>query len=251
LGFANSCGVRCCAILEQTSIPSLHPTFMRFRLLLLIAGVFACCRAGVAADNMRCPQPVTSVEMDRGEYSAMPGTAFGLQHFAARMVSRGKSQPLCSARTTEIQHGQIFISSESITKIFSQKIKESGSKISELQVEVKEDELHLKGKVHKGIDIPFEVTGPVSTDGSNLKLEAKKIKAEHLPVKGLMGMLGMHLSSLLQSEQAQGVEAQGNTLVFEPAKIAHIQGKISAVHLTAKGIEISFVDSTPRQRAAR
>jgi hypothetical protein len=224
---------------------------MGLRFGLLIAGLFACCGAGVAAENVHCPQPVTFLEMDRGEYSSMPGAVFGLQHFAARMVARGKSQPLCSARTTEIEHGQVFISAESITKIFGQKIEQSGSKISDLQVEVKEDELHLKGKVRKGIDIPFEVSGPVSTDGSNLKLEAKKIKAEHLPVKGLMGMLGMHLSSLLQSEQAQGVIAQGNTLVFEPAKIAHVQGRISAVHLTAKGIEISFANNAPRQRAAR
>jgi hypothetical protein len=223
---------------------------MCLRLALLIAGVFACCGAAVA-ENVHCPQPVTFLAMDRGEYSSMPGAVFDLQHFAARMVARGKTQPLCSARTTEIQHGEVFISSESITKIFGQKIKQSGSKISDLQVEVKENELHLKGKVHKGIDIPFEVAGPVSTDGSNLKLEARKIKAEHLPVKGLMGMLGMHLSSLLQSEQAQGVMAQGNTLVFEPAKIAHVQGRISAVHLTAKGVEISFAESPHRQRAAR
>ena len=222
------------------------------RLLLLgLTIIVLACQIAEAADNVRCPQPVTFLAMDRGEYSSMPGAVFGLQHFAARMVARGKTQPLCSARMTEIQHGNIFISSESITKIFGQKIKESGSKISDLQVEIKDDELHLKGKVHKGIDIPFEVAGPVSTDGSNLKLDAKKVKAEHLPVKGLMGMLGMHLSSLLQSEQAQGVTAQGNTLIFEPAKIAHVKGRISAVKLTDKGIDISFADGAAKQRAAR
>jgi hypothetical protein len=212
--------------------------------------LLACCGAAGAADKANCPQPVTFLSMDRGEYSSMPGAVFGLQHFAARMVSRGKTQPLCSARTTEIEHGEIFIGTQTITKIFGQKIKESGSKISDLQVEVKDDQLHLKGKVHKGIDIPFEVAGPVSTDGTNLKLEAKKVKAEHLPVKGLMGMLGMHLSSLLQSD-AQGVTTQGNTLIFEPNKIAHIQGRISGIHLTDKGIGISFVDGRRRQRAAR
>src|SRR5947209_7698905 len=163
---------------------------MRLRLVLLIAIVLACWKVGVA-ENLRCPQPVTFLAMDKGEYSSTPGAVFGLQHFAARMVARGKTQPLCSARITEIQHGEIFISTESISKIFTQKIKQSGSKISDLQVEVKDDELHLKGKVHKGIDVPFEVAGPVSTDGSNLKLEAKKVKTEHLPVKGVMGMLGM------------------------------------------------------------
>src|SRR5579859_1629412 len=200
-----------------------------------------------AADNTQCPQPITYLSMDRGEYSSMPGAAIGLQHFAARMVSRGKTQPLCSARTTEIQHGEIFIGTQTIAKVFGQKIKESGSKISDLQVEVKDDELHLKGKVHKGVDISFEVAGPVSTDGTNLKLEAKKVKAEHLPVKALMGMVGVHLSSLLQSEQ-QGVVTQGNTLIFEPDKIAHIQGRIAAVRLTSRGINISFAESRPRQR---
>lgn len=212
--------------------------------------LFGCCPVG-AADKDPCPQPVTYLSMDRGEYSSMPGAVFGLQHFAARMVSRGKTQPLCSARTTQIQHGEIFISTQTIARIFGQKIKQSGSKISDLEIEVKNDELHMKGKVHKGIDIPFEVAGPVSTDGTNLKLEARKVKAEHLPVKALMGMVGMHLASLLQAEQEQGVTAQKNTLIFEPDKIAHIQGRIAAVRLTPKGVDISFSESRPRQRAAR
>ena len=223
---------------------------MRLRFLLATVTLLASCGLG-AADKVQCPQPVTYLSMDRGEYSSIPGAVIGLQHFAARMVARGKTQPLCSARTTEIQRGEIFIGTQSLTRIFGQKIEQSGSKISDLKVEVKDDQIHLKGKVHKGIDIPFEVAGPVSTDGTNLKVEAKKVKAEHLPVKALMGMVGMHLSSLLQSEQAQGVTAQGNTLIFEPDKIAHVQGRISAVHLTPNGIDISFVNTRPRQRAAR
>lgn len=223
---------------------------LRLRFLLATVTLFASCGLG-AADKVQCPQPVTYLSMDRGEYTSMPGAVLGLQHFAARMVSRGKTQPLCSARTTEVQHGEVFIDTQSLTRIFGQKIEQSGSKISDLQIEVKDDEIHLKGKVHKGIDIPFEVAGPVSTDGTNLKLEAKKVKAEHLPVKALMGMVGMHLSSLLQSEQAQGVTAQGNTLIFEPDKIAHIKGRISAVRLTPKGIDVSFADSRGKQRAAR
>ncbi|HZS26911.1 MAG TPA: hypothetical protein VFB76_06750 [Candidatus Angelobacter sp.] len=226
---------------------------MRLRLLLVTATLLASYGAGAAdkSDKSNCPQPVSTLSMDRGEYSSIPGAVLGLQHFAARMVARGKTQPLCSARTTEIEHGEVFISAESLTKIFGQKIEHSNSKISDLQVEVKDNEVHLKGKVHKGIDIPFEVDGPVSTDGTNLKLEGKKVKAEHLPVKALMGMVGMHLSSLLQSEQQQGVTAQGNTLIFEPAKISHVQGRISAVRVTPKGIDISFVNSHPKQRAAR
>lgn len=227
--------------------------YMRARFLLVIVALLASYGAGAAdkSDKSNCPQPVTTLSMDRGEYSSIPGAAIGLQHFAARMVARGKTQPLCSARTTEIEHGEVFISTESLTKIFGQKIEHSNSKISDLLVEVKDDEVHLKGKVHKGIDIPFEVDGPVSTDGTNLKLEGKKVKAEHLPVKALMGMVGMHLSSLLQSEQQQGVTAQGNTLIFEPAKISHVEGRISAVRVTSKGIDISFANSHPKQRAGQ
>ena len=214
---------------------------------LFIALMWALCASASEAEQLRCPSPVTKMTMERGQYSPLEGATFNLQDFAANMVARGKTSPLCFARTTDVLHGQAFISSESLTKLFAQKVQQANTSVSDLKVEIKDDAAHLSGKVHKGIDIPFEIEGTVSTDGTVLILHTKKIKAEGIPVKGLLGMVGMHLGSLLGSESVDGVAAKGDTLVFEPAKIAHVRGRITNARISTDGLTITFGQAGKQQ----
>jgi hypothetical protein len=173
----------------------------------------------------------------------MPGAVFNLSDFAATLEARGTSMPLCFARITDIHRGEVLVSSESLTGLFEQKIQQSKSSVEDVQVSVKDGLIHLKGKVHKGIGIPFEIEGPVTTNGTDLILNAKKIKAVGLPVKGLLGMLGTHLSSIINSESVNGVAVKDDALIFQQLKIAHVRGKIERVSLTPEGsLEILFGD---------
>lgn len=207
---------------------------------LFIALTWVLCVSAAEAEQLKCPAPVTKMTMERGQYSPLEGATFNLQDFAANMVSRGKASPLCFTRNTDVLHGQAFISSESLTKLFAQKVQQANTSVSDLKVEIKDDSAHLSGKVHKGIDIPFEIEGPISTDGTVLILHAKKIKAEGIPVKGLLGMVGVHLGSLLGSDSVDGVAVKGDTLVFEPAKIAHVRGRITSARISTDGLTIVF-----------
>ena len=214
---------------------------------LFIALIWALCTSAAGAEQLRCPSPVTKMTMQRGQYSPLEGATFDLQDFAANMVARGKTSPLCFARTADVLRGQAFISSESLTKLFAQKVQQANTSVSDVKVEIKGDEAHLSGRVHKKIDIPFEIEGTVSTDGTVLILHAKKIKAEGIPVKGLLGMLGVHLGSLLGSESVNGVAAKGDTLVFDPAKIAHVRGRITNASISTDGLTITFGQAAKQQ----
>lgn len=189
--------------------------------------------------------------IDKGQYSPQPGAVFELSDFAATLVARGKTQPLCSMRTTEVEHGDVFITPESLSRIFNRKATQAKSNISDIKIEIDKGTLHLKGKMHKKIDIPFDIEGSVSTDGANLILHANKIHAEGLPVKGLLHMVGMHLSSLMQGDKMNGVTATEDTLIFEPEKISHIRGKIASATVANNGLAISFVRDTPKQQAQK
>jgi hypothetical protein len=230
-------------------VPGVHLTFMRPTLLVSMLLVLSCWAA--AADQSPCPEPVTHLVIEKGNYSPAPGAVFFLQGFSANMVSHSKKQPECSKRSTEIQRGDVYISADSLTKFFNRRMEKTSSKINEIQVEIKDGKLHLKGKVHKGIDIPFDVEGQISTDGRNLIVQAKKIKAEGLPMKGLLGMVGVHLASLVNSGQVNGVVAKDDTLTFEPDKIANVQGKITKAYVTGDGVEIAFGAASNRQQARK
>jgi hypothetical protein len=212
-------------------------------ILLLLSGL-------LHADTLKCPAKVTRMKVEDGLYSPLAGAEFRLHHFSASMVARGEHSPLCFARTTDIEQGRVTIDGESLTRLFDQKVQESQSKISDVKVELTNGGAHLTGKLHKGISIPFAIDGELSTDGSGLILSAKKIKASGISVKGLLSMIGLHLSSLIGSDSIEGISASGNTLIFQPEKISHIRGHIGSLSAASTGLVIVFEPSESKHAAA-
>lgn len=193
------------------------------------------------------------MHMEKGAYSPQPGSVYDLTDFDADMVARGKAAPLCFTRTTEIKSGIVFVSSESLTRMLDRKISQSGkSNVSDLAVETHDgDTVKLTGKMKNKGGVSFSIEGPVSTDGRNLILQAKKIDAGVFPVKWLLGIMGKNLASMMGSESVSGVIAKGNTLVFQPSQISHVEGHIGKLQVTNKGLLITFDQPQDKSRVAR
>ncbi len=217
-----------------------------FRALLILAALTPL----AVADSVKCPPPPSSMQMDKGDYSNQPGVIFELQSFSATLQPRGKRAPLCYARTTIVEKGDVFVSNESLTHLFGQKLQQNNSRLKDVQVELKDNEVHFSGKMKKLIWMPFEVDGPVSTDGTNLLVQTKSIKAMGIPVKGLLDALGKHLQTVTGSESPQGVVIKGDNLVFQPGEIAHVKGHIAAVSSTSRGLEVRFAPAESKAKIA-
>jgi hypothetical protein len=222
------------------------------RVAQLTVLLFAFCASLHAAEQLKCPEPVTRIAITQGGYSPQPGTVFELHDFAANMVARGKESPLCFMRTTEIVHGDIFISSEGLARMF--KVDTHVGRVSRrlgFSRETHPDKVVLRGKMKKVISLPFTVAGPVTTDGRNLDLHAQSIKALGIPVKGLLDALGKELGDMIQSESVHGVAATGDTLIFQPAGISHVVGHIAKVSITDKGLHVQFTESPQQKNASQ
>ena len=208
---------------------------------MYLAGLLLyCCALGHAAEPLKCPQPVTHINVTQGEYYPQPGTIFELRNFRANMVSRGKASPMCFLRWTEIIEGQVFVRAEGLTKLFDRKVEQSDSSISDIKIETEDEKVHISGKVKKLLPIPFSIEGPVTTDGRTLAVQAKSIKAIGIPIKGLLGAVGKELSSMIKSESVNGVAVNEDTLIFKPENISHVRGFISNVVVTEKGLTVTF-----------
>jgi hypothetical protein len=198
----------------------------------------------------KCPSPVTHIRLAKGDYSPQPGVRFALQDFEANQVARGKASPLCYMRTTDIQHGDVFIDTQSLSREFVSKTTQTGSAVHDFRVETKDHLVDLKGTIKKLIPIRFTMEGPVTTDGHLLFFHATSIKADGIPVKGLLGMLGKHLDNLLQSETVGGVSVKDDTIIFEPEKIAHVRGRIASTEVTTQGLFVKFAAQETQKTAA-
>ena len=101
-----------------------------------------------------------------------------------------------------------------------------------------------KGTLHKGLDLPFEVGASLAvTPDGRVRVHAEKIKAGHLPIKGLLHLLGDDLEKLIHENPGRGVQADGDDLILAPGALTpppHIRGRITRVSIEGDAIHLTF-----------
>jgi hypothetical protein len=95
--------------------------------------------------------------------------------------------------------------------------------------------LIIKGKLHQKSDVSFEARGTLSVDGDGrVRVHTEHLKAAHLPLKGLMDLLGLDLSRLISTNKVRGVATDKDDLLLDPEQIfppPSIRGKVTAVRV--------------------
>ena len=114
------------------------------------------------------------------------------------------------------------------------------SPLTALSVVVEKGRVKVKGKLHDKGDIPFETDGILTpTADGKLRLHSEKIKAMHVPVKGLMSLFGIDLGGLIKEGKVPGVRAEEDDLILDLEQILpppHIEGKVVSVRIEGEKI---------------
>jgi hypothetical protein len=113
-----------------------------------------------------------------------------------------------------------------------------------LSVVIENGQLKIKGKLHDKGGIPFETQGTLSpTSDGKVRLHSEKIKALHVPVKGLMDAFGVEIDDLIKTGKVPGVAAEGDDLILDLAQMLpppHIEGSVTAVRVEGNHIAAVF-----------
>ncbi len=215
--------------------------------ILLLLAVCAATVTPAWAQELKpaCPDAASKMIVENGSYSSQPGVTFLLRHFHATLVPQSKTLPDCLTKMTDVSHADIFVSSESLTQVFSKKLGATESHIRNLKITHDFTGVTLTGEITKLVPIKFSITGPVSTDGSILSLHAQKINADGIPMKMLLSMVGEHLSSMMSFKGVNGVVVDGDVMSFSPEKFAHLRGYIASVETTPKGLTLHYGRKPP------
>lgn len=109
--------------------------------------------------------------------------------------------------------------------------------------------LKIIGKLHSKGDIPFEAEGVLSlTPQGEIRIHSNNVKAAHLPVKGLMDLLGVNISDLVSTHKIRGVRTENNDLLLNPEEILplpKIAGRLTAIQLKGQQIFEHFGKRLP------
>lgn len=143
--------------------------------------------------------------------------------------------------TLQITAAEIAIDPQSLANVLNANVfSGKDAPLKDLAISIENGRLKIKGKLHKKGDITFETEGQLSaTPDGKIRLHSEKIKAAHLPVKGLMDLIGLDIADLIKSGKVQGVQAEKDDLILDPSEILpppRITGHVSNIRLEGNSI---------------
>src|SRR3954469_25254249 len=211
------------------------------RCLLLFLFLSSSLFAANTREPLKCPDVASRhLTVAKGEYEPRPGVILHLENFVADLVPQAKQLPYCLKNDTNVHQGRVFVDSTALTRIFNQKMG-ANKKIEDIEVKTSGEKLSIAGKVHKVIPLHFEIEGPLKPEGAGIvDMHAETIHADGIPAKGLLGMFGKDLGSVVGQSSAKGVKVEENTVRFDVEQLLQMHGEVTRVEVLPQGVALEF-----------
>ena len=140
-----------------------------------------------------------------------------------------------------IESARISITTDALANVMNQYAMASpDAPMKALSITPNGEKLKIKGRLHSKGDLPFESEGSLSvTSDGEIRIHTEKLKAGHLPVKGLMDLLGESIAKLIDTRKVSGLRAAKDDLLINPAELfppPHIHGRLRAISIVGNEV---------------
>jgi hypothetical protein len=202
------------------------------------------------AAKCQSPKPGSvHTEMHNIDYHFSDSTVVHISHLQGDLVPSGSAQlPIfddANSFTLEIHSGELSIAVASLASVLNQyAFGARDAPIKHVRVSSQNGKIKIQGRLHSKGDIPFQSEGSLSlTPEGEIRVHNEKIKAAHLPVKGLMDLLGESIAKLIDTRKVHGVRAEKDDLILTPAELfppPHIQGRLTSIAIQNNAIVLQY-----------
>src|SRR5690242_10029481 len=143
--------------------------------------------------------------------------------------------------TLEIASAEIAMTPDNLANVMNSYVfAKRDAPLKDISVRIEGSTLKIKGKLHSKGDVGFETEGHLSsTPDGKIRLHTEKMKALHLPVKGLMDLLGVDIADLVNTGKVKGVSVERDDIILDPSNLLpppKIGAKVTAVRLEPNNI---------------
>src|SRR5258708_3232298 len=222
---------------------------------LLKAGAALClviCATGALVTSISQDKPqfehesgAVQVQMHNVMYHYADNMAVHILRFGGELVPTTPERPPVfddkDSFSLHITAAEISLDTQSLANVLNSNVfAGKDAPLKDISIGIESGRLKVKGKLHKKGDISFETAGQLSaTADGKVRLHAEKIKALHLPLKGLMDLFGLDIADLIKTGKVQGVEVNKEDLILDTGKILpppRIDGRVTDVRLAGNSI---------------
>lgn len=130
-----------------------------------------------------------------------------------------------------------------------------GAPLSDLRVGTEGERVRLRGILHKGADLPFDIVASLSvTPAGLLRLHPLHVRVARVPVGPLLELAGIPLDRLLDLRGSRGAAVRGDDVLLDPDSMLpppRIGGRVVAARVVGDEIRLTFDDgsATPAAEA--
>jgi len=148
--------------------------------------------------------------------------------------------------TLRLEAADVAMDTGSLSALLNHQVFRGGkTPIRDLALVIADGRIQAKGKIHRGLDIPFTMTATISpaTDG-RVRLHATGIKAVGVPVKGMLDLFGVELEDLMKMPAGRGVQADGDDLLLAPTVMMPappMEGQVKDVRIAGAQIAMQLI----------
>lgn len=212
------------------------------------------CASSAAAAQPESPPGAVQAEMRNVAYHYTEPIAVHISYLKGELLpTQPGGVPVfddANSFTLSIQSAWISITTDALANVLNQyALAAADSPIKAVRITADEGKLKIKGRLHSKGDLPFESEGSLSvTPEGAIRVHTEKLKAEHLPVKGLMDLLGENISKLIDTRKIRGLRADKDDLLLDPSELfppPHIHGRLRAISIVGNEVVQEYGIQTP------
>jgi hypothetical protein len=153
----------------------------------------------------------------------------------------------------DIDSANISVSAASLTSDLNDFVfVKPDAPLKKLSVSTEGDQLVLKGILASKGGLSFETAGTLTaTPDGMIRVHTTRVKALHLPVKGLMDMLGLSTETMLNTKNVPGVTVDKDDLILDPEEILpppKMHGHLESIRVQNGGIALVFGGQDPKAK---
>ena len=153
----------------------------------------------------------------------------------------------------DVDHAELSASAASLTGLVRHAFAYDGAPIKNVSVEIRDGKLEEKGKLRKGISLPFSMTADVAPRDGRILIRPEKMRVLGMPAARLMKLAGLELDDLVKVKPGRGVEVRDDDLLLEPSQILkapQIRGRVTTARIDGDRLRLVLGDAAPTKPAA-
>jgi hypothetical protein len=199
------------------------------------------------------------IEMRNLALHVAEGVVLGVRTLDGEFVSHSRTDPPVfddpQSYTLRVGAADLSMDAPSLTNMLRQGLATRPSPLQDVTVTIEAGKLQAKGKLKKGVTVPFSMTATVSTTPDGLlRLHAEKLKAVGVPVKGLLDLLGLKIDDLMKMPPGSPMRADGDDLLMDTAALMpppRTEGRLQSVAITGNRLTMKMTGpAKPPKRPA-